>query len=129
MTVSSRHEAVRAEVRAGDRVTRYFRAGAGRVVLLLRPVAAAAEWAAAAAELAARCRVIVPDIPEAPDFTAWLGDFLDGLGLESVTILADPALGGAAREFAALEPERVRLLAEVPPTQVGRASFPNFPGA
>jgi len=128
MTVSCRHEAVRAEVRAGDRVTRYFRAGAGRVVLLLRPVAAAAEWATAAAELAARCRVIVPDIPEAPDFTAWLGDLLAGLGLASVTILADPALAGAAREFAAQEPDRVRLLAEVPPAQVSRATLPNVPG-
>ncbi len=121
MTVSSRHEAVRAEVRAGDRVTRYLRAGAGRVVLLLRPAPAAAEWAAAAAELAARCRVIVPDDPEAPDFTAWLGDFLDGLGLDEVIVLADPVLGEAAREFAALEPDRVALLAEVPATQVTRA--------
>lgn len=121
MTVSSRHEAVRAEVRAGDRVTRYLRAGAGRVVLLLRPAPVAAAWASAAAELAARCRVIVPDIPEAPDLTAWLGDFLDGLGLDRVTVLADPALGEAAREFAALEPDRVALLAEVPATQVTRA--------
>jgi pimeloyl-ACP methyl ester carboxylesterase len=128
MTVSSRHEAVRAEVRAGDRVTRYFRAGAGRVVLLLRPAAATTAWSAAAAELAARCRVIVPDIPESPDFTSWLGDFLDGLGLESVTILADPALGEAAREFATREPDRVRLLAEVPSTQVTRTIPRDSPG-
>jgi hypothetical protein len=128
MTVSSRHEAVRAEVRAGDRVTRYFRAGAGRVVLLLRPATAAAEWSSAAAELAARCRVIVPDIPEVPDFTAWLGDFLDGLGLGAVIVLADPALGDAAREFAALEPDRVGLLAEVPPAQVTRAIPGTHPG-
>lgn len=121
MTVSSRHEAVRAEVRAGDRVTRYLRAGAGQVVLLLRPGSAAAAWSPAAAELAARHRVIVPDVPEPPEFGGWLGGFLDGLGLEGVTILADPSLGGSAREFAAAEPDRVALLVEVPPEQAARA--------
>lgn len=77
-----------AEVRAGGRVMRYRRTGAGRTVLLL-PYADGSSWPGLAAALATAFRVIVPE-PPAPgiDPASWMATFIEGLGVPTVAVVA-----------------------------------------
>lgn len=111
-TSSTRHESVHAEVRVGDSVTKYLRAGTGRPVLLLgRFDAPYAAWPGLTAELAANFRLVAPQLPAGrDDFAAWVRAFLDGLGLLRVSIVATDEVGVAAIAFALLENERVDRL-------------------
>jgi pimeloyl-ACP methyl ester carboxylesterase len=98
-----------AEVRDGGLTTRYRTGGGGRPVVLLGETALPAETVQA---LAARCRLIIPEVPgeaERPGraFSAWLRGFLDGLGLAEVALVAEPVQGVAALAFAMLDCERV----------------------
>lgn len=79
-----------AEVRANDRVIPYRRAGTGRtIVLLLLPAPLEAPWPDLIASLGSRFRLIFPDPPAADtDVTDWLADFLEGLGMSNVGIVA-----------------------------------------
>jgi hypothetical protein len=79
-----------AEVRANDRVMRYRRAGTGRaIVLLLVSTHLEAPWPELIASLGSRFRLIFPEPPAADtDVTDWLGDFLEGLGMSNVGIVA-----------------------------------------
>src|SRR5690348_3034163 len=86
----------RAAVDAGTTCTRYVRAGAGAPVLVLDPdLAPGGAPGALVLALATRFRVVTPEIAElglAGDpafdaglaFSAWLRQFLDGLGLPRV---------------------------------------------
>jgi hypothetical protein len=92
-----------AEVRAAGRVMRYRRRGAGPPVLLVGPIDGAADL------LAARFRVIIPELPPAEaDLAGWLSAFLDGLGTPSVTVFAVDEYRPAALEVARLDRERVQ---------------------
>ena len=97
-----------AEVRAHDRVMRYRRCGAGQAILVLRPADGPEPlWPELARALAANCRVIAPDVPAGADVAAWLSDFLDGLGLARIAVVACDAFCVAALELALLDPDRV----------------------
>jgi len=105
-----------AEVRAHNQVMRYRRAGSGRSTLLLRPEAnAGALWPELTVSLRTSFRVIEPVVPRlVSDAAAWLTDFLDGLGLEQVALVAADELILPALELALLDPERVARLVFVP---------------
>ena len=109
----------RASVWCGTVETGYERAGRGDTIVVL----AARDWRGAPAlfpTLARDFRLIVPELDrphaapgERPPFAVWLTAFLDGLGLESVTLLADERFGGAALGSATIEPMRVARLVVV----------------
>jgi pimeloyl-ACP methyl ester carboxylesterase len=111
-TSSTRHESVHAEVRVGDSVTKYLRAGTGRAVLLLGSFEPPLPpWPGLTAELAGNFRLIAPQLPQnRNDFATWVRAFLDGLGLLKVSIVATDDVGVAAIGFALLESERVDRL-------------------
>ena len=68
---------------------RYRRSGAGRVVIVLGPLGGE-PWPGLGDALAARFRVIEPDIPARADL-AWLASFLEGLGMRGLSVIAaDP---------------------------------------
>ena len=106
----------RATVCAGVTATDYLRAGCGEPVLLLcgrpeRPLLA---------PLAARFRVIAPDLPcdptRAPDdrrgpFSEWLRDFLDGLGVARTHVVADEPYALRTLRFTLTDPTRVDRIA------------------
>jgi pimeloyl-ACP methyl ester carboxylesterase len=109
---------IEAEVHAGPARTRYLRAGAGATLLLLHGAGERPEgWLSWIAPLAAHFRVLAPDLAgggsppfDPADATAgcvWLRDFLDGLGVESVHIVARAEGAAVAARFAAAYPERV----------------------
>jgi pimeloyl-ACP methyl ester carboxylesterase len=109
---STRAEAVRAEVRCGDLVTLYMRAGVGRPIVLLRAASAPGDvWNELSSRLAERFRVLVPDVAvERAEFADWLRGFFDGLGLTSVSLVVDESLGVGVIGCALLDLERVERL-------------------
>jgi hypothetical protein len=109
-----------AEVRAHDQVIRYYRCGAGPVVLLLGTHDGAAPlWPELLGALAGRFRLIAPVLPAVDAAAALLADFLEGLGVSSVTLIASgpfciPALELALRDVDQLA--RVVLVPDGQPT-------------
>jgi hypothetical protein len=91
----------------------YRRAGRGHTVVALT----AADWHGGPtlfAALADDFRLIVPTLErpsaaraDSPAFAHWLTAFLDGLGLEAVTLVADERFGAAALGCALLDPARI----------------------
>jgi pimeloyl-ACP methyl ester carboxylesterase len=120
-----------AEVRAHDHVMRYHRSGVGPPILVLRTHGSAdgAEplWPELLAALTLDYRLIVPDMPATgQDVAAWLTDFLEGLGLAGVGVIAADRFCIAALELALLgldQVARVVLVAD------GRAGEPGLDGA
>jgi pimeloyl-ACP methyl ester carboxylesterase len=109
-------EVVRCEVRAAGVATRYARAGSGRPVLVLG-LSDGTELHPLARELGRDLRVIAPerwsgpggyagDRPPLP-LAAWLGPFLEGLGVPNVTLVASSELAFPALAFALGETARV----------------------
>ncbi len=104
-----------AEVRAHDHVMRYRRSGVGRAVLVLRSADEPEPlWPELADALAARFRVIIPEMPAAADVAAWLTDFLEGLGTASVAVVAAEPFCIPALELALLDADQVARLVLVP---------------
>jgi pimeloyl-ACP methyl ester carboxylesterase len=105
-----------AEVRAHDQVMRYRRAGAGRPLLVLRGAGEHdALWPELDAELVAHHRVFIPELPaECDDLAAFVADFLEGLGLDRVVVLAAEPCCLSALELALLDASRVERLVLVP---------------
>jgi hypothetical protein len=139
-----------AEVRARTRTTRFARLGAGRTVVLLAAPTPEAEprWAELARGLAARCRVVLPELPTTAAGPArgasptapctasctleWLRAFVEGLGSERVALVADEpfwlpalALGSAYADVC----ERVALVrdegAAAPLLEAGEPARPS----
>ncbi len=104
--------AFQAVVRAGADETPYQRAGGGQPIVVVSIAAIDdPECQALVFALAACHRVYVPGIRGSPkDFSAWLRLFLDGIGLETVALVAEEALAVPAVSFTALQPDRVRAL-------------------
>jgi hypothetical protein len=99
-----------AEVRAHDQVMRYRRAGAGRPLVVLRRTPDAL-WPELDAHLVTRFRVVTPELSShCGDLAAWVGDFLDGVGLDRVTLLAADPCCLAALELAGYRVERLVLV-------------------
>lgn len=106
-----------AEVRAHDQVMRYRRSGVGRAALLvLRPPHDSAPlWPGLLDSLGERFRVIAPEAPSAEsDAACWLGDFLEGLGVSNVSILATGCFCIPVLELALLESDQVSRIVLVP---------------
>ena len=106
-----------AEVRARDQVMRYRRSGVGRAVLLvLRPPHDSAPLGPGVVEaLGEQFRVIAPEAPAAEaDAACWLGDFLEGLGMSNVSILAMGCFCIPALELALLESDQIARIVLVP---------------
>lgn len=98
-----------AEVRAGDRVMRYRRMGSGRPVVLVGGTTAGDSlWPGLADVLARQFRVIVPETPSSgDDFACWLGDFLEGLGMSEVGLVASDAFCASAIDLVLRDADRV----------------------
>lgn len=105
---------VRCVVSAAARDTEYLRAGWGLPPVVL--LAADGDAPALVAPLARHFRVVAPGAAAAraaggrEEFVAWLRDFIDGVGLPPVALVAEPALADAGAGFAAAEPARVACL-------------------
>lgn len=106
----------RPQVRAADHVTRYTRTGAGKPVLVLdEPTIVGTLWPELLGRLAEHHRVILPEVPDAElHFYKWLRGFVEGMGLQVMTMIAVGDLCLPALEFALLEPDRVGRLVLVP---------------
>lgn len=106
---------VRASVHAGGTTTNYFRAGSGDVVVLLGHAFADVSRDSLLDALATTHRVIVPEISGPGDAevatiarAAWLRSFLDGLGLDDVSIVARDECALTALAYALTDFDRVR---------------------
>ena len=105
-----------AEVRVGEHVTRYVRRGSGPSVVLLGADAEANPlWAPLLDSVAATHRVIIPQLPSnGADRSIWLREFIEGLGLASVVLIAGAGLCQAALDLAAVDDFTVRKLVLLP---------------
>ena len=114
-----------AEVRSHDHVMRYRRSGTGPAVLLLRsPDEPGTLWPHLADELASRFRLIVPEAPAAGTGIArWLADFLEGLGLPSVAVIAADVFCIPALELALLGGDQVSRVVLVPGGEADNAGL------
>ena len=129
--------ATRATVHAGAHATVYLRAGQGEPVVLLcarprRPLLAT---------LAARFRVIAPELPRhalppadgSPvPFSAWLRDFLDGLGVGRASVVAEERFALRTLNFALTDPTRVHRVAllfrDAPDPALSAGALPDLLG-
>jgi pimeloyl-ACP methyl ester carboxylesterase len=95
---------------------RYRRSGAGGVVLVLvSPDQPDSLWPELSAALAARFRVIVPELDAAGASAAvWLADFLEGLGFARVAVVAADAYCIPALELALLDADQLSRVVLVP---------------
>jgi pimeloyl-ACP methyl ester carboxylesterase len=100
---------------------RYRREGAGRPLVVQRTASGAgAVWPELDAQLAARFRVITPEIPAGcTDVARWLTGFLEGLGIDRVVLLATDQCCLAAIELVLLGAAQVDRLVLVPAGLVG----------
>ena len=114
-----------AEVRAHDQVMRYRRAGAGRPLVVLRGADDPdALWPELDAELVSRFRVVTPELPaDCEDVAAWVADFLEGLGLDRVAVLAAEPCCLSALELALRNAGQVERLILVPAGTVGETAL------
>jgi pimeloyl-ACP methyl ester carboxylesterase len=105
-----------AEVRAHDQVMRYRRAGSGRPLVVLRGADDPdALWPELDAELVSCFRVVTPELPaDCEDVAAWVADFLEGLGLDRVAVLAAEQCCLSALELVLLDAGQVERLVLVP---------------
>jgi pimeloyl-ACP methyl ester carboxylesterase len=105
-----------AEVRAHDHVMRYHRAGAGRPLVVLRGADDAdALWPELDAELVSRHRVVTPELPaDCGDVAAWVADFLEGVGLDRVVVVAAESCCLSALELTLFNASLVERLVLVP---------------
>ncbi|HEY4304517.1 MAG TPA: hypothetical protein VGM82_08630 [Gemmatimonadaceae bacterium] len=110
-----------AEVRACDRVMRYRRSGAGSTVLLLGADALSSPLSTdIVAALGMRFRVIVPDAPVGASMTAWISEFLEGLGTCEVAILAADHLCMPAIELVFRGVDQIKRLVLIPDGEPAR---------
>jgi pimeloyl-ACP methyl ester carboxylesterase len=114
-----------AEVRAHDQVMRYHRAGAGRPIVLLRAAEGRESiWPELDAQLVARYRVFTPELPpDCGDVAGWMKDFLEGVGLDRVLLVAADPCCLAALELALLGPEQIERLVLVPEGRAGETGL------
>jgi pimeloyl-ACP methyl ester carboxylesterase len=114
-----------AEVRAHDQVMRYRRVGAGRPLVILRGADDSdALWPELDAELVSRFRVVTPELrADCEDVAAWVADFLEGLGLDRVAVLAAEPCCLSALELALLTAGQVERLVLVPAGAAGETGL------
>lgn len=91
----------------------YRRAGTGHgVLILIAPDEPQSLWPALDDALAQRFRVIVPELPaDRAGVAAWLGDFLDGLGVAGLAVVATASLRPAVLELVRRDRDQVARVA------------------
>lgn len=114
-----------AEVRVGDRVTRYVRRGSGLPVIIIGlndesgPVCARL-----AAALLDGVRLIAPEPTVSPaDFVPWLRGFVEGIGATSAAVIVGGIWWAAAAELQCGGAGDFRALIIVPPDTTSEADF------
>lgn len=114
-----------AEVRANEQVMRYRRAGTGPSLVVLRVTGDEdALWPELDAELVSRFRVVTPELPaDCKDVAAWVADFLEGLGLDRVVVLAAESCCLSALELALFNAALVDRLILVPAGEVSETGL------
>jgi pimeloyl-ACP methyl ester carboxylesterase len=104
-----------AEVRAHDQVMRYHRTGAGRPIVVLRVASDESLWPELDQCLACAFRVLTPEVPDTSTGIArWLGGFLEGVGLDRITLVASDGFCLPALELVLLGADQVERLVLVP---------------
>jgi hypothetical protein len=109
-TLARTAEPVRATVFAGGVETEYLRVGSSTPALLFLAAPDDPDRDSVIRSLGVQGRVVAPSIPAGVDFATWLRDFLDGIGVLPVRIVATEALGAPALLFAAADPSRVEQI-------------------
>ena len=109
----------RAVVWVGGQATTYLRAGCGAVVVLLM-----VEYdGPAALELIALLStvhlVIAPSVPSGVAIASWLANLMDGLGISTARVVAEPAFADDVRRLACDDEGRVQDVKEVGPNGIG----------
>ena len=114
-----------AEIRSHDRVTRYRRSGTGPAVLVLQPAdGPGALWPELLHELEERHRLVIPEAPPPGiDIARWLADFLEGLGLSPVAVVAADELCIPVLELALLGADQVTRVVLVPDGEAGETGL------
>lgn len=104
--------ATRAEVRFGETIAGYQRAGTGKpVVVLVRRAALDDVVRGVIGALASRFRFVVPELPPPPAaLDEWLALFMDGVGLIRTAVLCDRELSSAVAALTSNDPDRVERL-------------------
>lgn len=121
---------VEAVVRTGRYETAFARTGRGPHLLLLAAGTDGEAARALAARLAQRFRVFLPAVPDgvaAADLegVAWLGDLIEGLGLDRPGVVAIGSLASLLERFTQAHPDRVERIAVIrEPDEPGGASGP-----
>jgi len=118
----------RHDIQMDGATIRYYEAGDGPPVLLLHGAGATARlWKPQVAGLSPAFRVIAPDLPgfggsdmlpyvrAVGDYSKFVHDFMDTLGITSAHVIGSSMGGWAAGWFAADFPERVRRLVLIAP--------------
>ena len=105
-----------AEVRVGDRVTRYVRRGSGpSVVLLGAEPESSPTWKSLVDWLGSNHRVTIPQAPSnAIEAGEWLRGFIEGLGLTAFVLIAAPEFHAAALDLASADDFTVHKLVLLP---------------
>jgi pimeloyl-ACP methyl ester carboxylesterase len=107
-----------AEVHAHDRVIRYRHSGSGPAVLLLASEGSSLPlWPELLEELGRRFRLIAPVLPAADSAAAELADFLEGLGMDGVTVIAAGSFCIPALELALRDADQIARVVLVPDGQ------------
>ena len=106
---------LRAEVCANDRIMHYRRSGAGLPILLMFAAPATTPLTDELTRvLATKFRLIVPEMPLGINPTDWIAEFLEGIGLTAVTLIAAGPFCMAAIELALRDDDQVSRLALIP---------------
>lgn len=114
-----------AEIRAHERVMRYRRTGTGRAsIVLCSPDDPQAPWPDLVHALGARFRLLLPEPPGADtDIAEWLADFLEGLGMSNIGIVAADRFCMPALELTLLGVDQVGRIVLVPKGRGGEAGL------
>jgi hypothetical protein len=121
--VAARPAELWAEVRARGRVMRYRRSGAGAASVLVCAGASDGLWPELLDALSVHARVIIPELPVDGQIACWLADFLEGLGLCEVSVVAADPYCMAALELALLGADQVTRLLLVPVSGTAEADI------
>jgi pimeloyl-ACP methyl ester carboxylesterase len=104
-----------AEVRAHNQVIRYHRSGTGPVVLLLGADADPSPlWPEVLGALTNGFRLIVPVLPVVDTAAQLLADFLEGLGVAGVSVIASSQYCIPALELALRDVDQIARVVLVP---------------
>ena len=103
----------RAVVWVGGQATSYLRAGCGAVVVLLMAEHDGPSALELLAVLSAVHLVIAPSVPRGVALASWLANLMDGLGIATASVVAEPAFIDDVRRLARDDGERVREVTEL----------------